>query len=207
VLPFYKYLLELGSAMKIPAARPHEHGERTSQQLSARTWPKFDRLFANNEGVWGGCWCLFYHQVTPFDSNAYARNRTAKRKLVVSGKAHGTIVFCGEEPVGWCQFGPKEELPRIDGRKNYVPTAIDAWRVTCFFVDRAHRRKGFSQYALQESIAAMKKLGVKSIEAYPVEGRRTATELWNGTPPLFEKVGFSRVGPLGKDSWIYSLRV
>lgn len=150
---------------------------------------------------------MFYHQETPFDSKAYARNRTAKRKQVTSGKAHGTIVFCGDEPVGWCQFGPKDELPRIDARKNYVPTARGAWRVTCFFVDRAHRRKGFSEYALRESIAVMKGLKVKNIEAYPVEGRRTATDLWSGTPPLFERVGFARVGPLGKDSWIYSLKI
>ena len=125
--------------------------------------------------------------------------------FVKKGMAHGTIVLCGKDPVGWCQFGPKEELPRLDTRKSYVPTAKGAWRITCFFISKGHRKQGFAEYALTESISAMKKLGVRSIEGYPVEGQRSATLLWSGTPALFEKVGFARVGSLGKNSWIYSL--
>jgi GNAT superfamily N-acetyltransferase len=109
--------------------------------------------------------------------------------------------------VGWCQFGPKAELPRIDTRKNYVQTAEGAWRITCLFISRGHRRKGFARYALKESVKEMKSLGVRSVEAYPVEGERSATNLWSGTPALFESLGFSRVRPLGKNSWIYSLAI
>lgn len=191
--------------MKTRPAAPHKHGDRSALQLSEETWPVFDRFFAANGGVWGGCWCIFYQATGPFDSKAYSKNKRAKRKLVVDGKAHGTIALCGDDPVGWCQFGPKEELPRIDTKKAYIPTSKDAWRVTCFFIDRGHRGKGFGEYALKQSISAMKKLGAKSVEAYPVEGSRSATLLWSGTPGLFEGVGFSNVGPLGKNSWIYSL--
>jgi len=66
---------------------------------------------------------------------------------------------------------------------------------------------GVAQYALKESIATMKELGVRSVEAYPVEGERSATNLWSGTPDLFEGVGFSNVGRLGKNSLIYSLKL
>ena len=191
--------------MKSRAEPRHEHGPRSSVQLSEKTWPVFDSLFSASGGVWGGCWCTFYQKTGPFDSNAYDKNRKAKRKLVSLGIAHGTIVLCGSDPVGWCQFGPREELPRIDTKKDYVPTARNAWRVTCFFVSKEHRKQGFAEFALKESIAAMKKLGVRSVEAYPVEGERSATNLWSGTPELFEKVGFHRVGPLGKHSWIYSI--
>jgi len=191
--------------VKSKAEPRHKHGPHSSVQLSQKTWPIFDRLFAANGGVWGGCWCTFYQRTGHFDANAYEGNRRAKRKLVKEGMAHGTIVLCGEDPVGWCQFGPREELPRIDTRKNYAPTAEDAWRVTCFFVSRGHRQQGFGELALTESISAMRKAGVRSVEAYPVEGERSATLLWSGTPALFEKAGFSRVGPLGKNSWVYSL--
>jgi GNAT superfamily N-acetyltransferase len=193
--------------MKSPPTAPHEHGPRTSVQLSAKTWPLFDRLFAANNGVWGGCWCAFYHIPGDFDASAYSKNRRSKMKLVIERKAHGTIVLCGDEPVGWCQFGPREELPRIDAKKGYTPTSKDAWRITCFFISKGHRRQGLGRFALDESIGAMKKLGVRSIEAYPVEGKLAAAMLWSGTPELFEGAGFSRVGPLGKRSWIYSLRI
>jgi len=150
---------------------------------------------------------MFFHRLGKFDSRAYARNRAAKHTLVEDGKAHGTLVYCGGDPVGWCQFGPKEELPRIDGKKGYTPTSDEAWRITCLFISRGHRRMSFAEQAVRDSLAAMKKLGVRSVEAYPVEGKLSASFLWSGTPELFEGAGFTREGPLGKKSWIYSLRL
>jgi hypothetical protein len=61
--------------------------------------------------------------------------------------------------------------------------------------------------AVKESARAMKKTGVRAVEAYPVEGERSATLLWSGTLKLFEEAGFSMVGPLGKGSWVYSLQL
>ncbi|MDG6900430.1 MAG: GNAT family N-acetyltransferase [Nitrososphaerota archaeon] len=183
----------------------HDHGIASSSQLSAETWPDFERLFASNGGVWGGCWCMFFHSTGTFDAKAYGRNRSAKHALVDGGGAHGTIVYCGDDPVGWCQFGPKEELRRVDGKKGYSPTADNPWRITCIFIAPGHRGSGLARLAVSESVRAMKKLKVKTVEAYPVEGESKATFLWAGTPHLFEREGFIRVRPLGKRSWIYSL--
>lgn len=183
----------------------HTHGRHASAQLSAGTWRDFERLFASNGGVWGGCWCMFFHSPGSFDSKAYEENREAKRALVNGGSAHGTIVYCGDDPVGWCQFGPRDELKRVDRKRGYVPTAENPWRITCLFIAPGHRRSGFAGLAVSESVGAMQKLKVRTIEAYPVEGESNATFLWAGTPGLFEREGFKRVGPLGKKSWIYSL--
>ena len=148
---------------------------------------------------------MFFHAPGRFESGAYEVNRRSKRALVESAKAHGTLVYCGEAPVAWCQFGPSEELQRIDRKRGYEPTSPDAWRLTCLFVDRAHRRLGLSGVAVDESLHAMKKLGVRSVESYPVEGVLSASMLWSGTPRLFERHGFKRVARLGKTSWIYSV--
>jgi predicted GNAT family acetyltransferase len=148
---------------------------------------------------------MFFHKRGDFDSHAYGRNREAKRALTAEGRAHGTIVYCGKDPVAWCQFGPKEELPRIDGKRGYKPTDANPWRVTCLFVAPGHRKSGLAGFAVKESLKAMRKMKVKVVESYPVEGRRSASLLWMGTPHLFEGLGFTRAGPLGKGSWIYSL--
>jgi GNAT superfamily N-acetyltransferase len=150
---------------------------------------------------------MFYHEPGGFDPGAYERNKKAKQVLVERRKAHGTLVYCSEEPVGWCQFGPKEELTRVDRKKGYSQTSPRPWRVTCFFIAPGHRRQGMAEFALRETIRALKKLGVKDVEAYPVEGKVTASSLWSGTPGLFEAEGFQRVAPLGKKSWVYSLRL
>jgi hypothetical protein len=191
-----------GNSLK-HSASAHEHGRPSAKQLSKNSWPDFERLFAANGGVWGGCWCMFFHQPGSFNSNAYDKNKDAKHALVMRGRAHGTIVYCGKDPVGWCQFGPKEELARIDKKRGYAPTADDPWRITCLFISPGHRKSGFAKLSVTESVTAMDKLGAKTIEAYPVEGS-SATFLWSGTPHLFEGAGFSRVRQLGKKSWIYS---
>jgi hypothetical protein len=148
---------------------------------------------------------MFFHRPGEFDPKAYSKNKQAKRRLVSERKTHGTIVYCGGDPVGWCQFGPKEELPRIDRKRGYTPTSDDPWRITCLFIAPRHRGSGMAKVAVHESIGAMKKLNVKTVEAYPVEGRRSASLLWMGTPHLFEEEGFVRIAPFGKGSWIYSL--
>lgn len=135
------------------------------------------------------------------------QNKEAKLALVKMGKTHGTIVYCGKDPVGWCQFGPLEELPRIGRRRGYAPTSNNPWMITCLRVKPAHRRTGFAKYALAESIRAMKELGAKTIEAYPYEGKFNASFMWAGTPHMYEEAGFSKVKPLFKKMWIYSLNV
>lgn len=186
------------------AGPAHAHGHLSTAQLSSETWPDFDRLFASNGGVWGGCWCMFFHRAGKFEARAYEKNREAKRVLVNRGMAHGTLVYCGNDPVGWCQFGPREELTRVDGKRGYAPVAEDAWRVTCLFITPGHRRSGLAKLAVAESVKAMGKLGAETVEAYPVEGESSSTLLWSGTPHLFEASGFSRARPLGRKSWIYT---
>ncbi|HYB07734.1 MAG TPA: GNAT family N-acetyltransferase [Nitrososphaerales archaeon] len=148
---------------------------------------------------------MYFHRRGKFEVKAYAKNRETKRALTTEGKAHGTIVYCGKDPVGWCQFGPKEELPRIDGKRGYKPTSDNLWRITCLFVASHHRRTGVAKFAVHESVRAMRNLKAKVIEAYPVESASSASLIWMGTTRMFESEGFTRVGPIGKRSWVYSL--
>jgi len=127
---------------------------------------------------------MFYHTTQGWSRRSARQNREEKELLVRSGKSHGVLVYDDEDeqPIGWCQFGRKEELPRVDGKRGYTPVAKNAWRVTCLFISIGHRRMGFAELAVKESVEAMKKMGVRTIEAYPVEGRRAASFLWSGTP-------------------------
>jgi GNAT superfamily N-acetyltransferase len=117
---------------------------------------------------------MFYHRPGSFDAGAYESNKSAKQELVEKRQAHGTIVYCGGEPVGWCQFGPREELRRADGKRGCSLTSEDHWRITCFFIDPGHRREGMAEFALGETIRAMKRIAVRTVEAYPVDGKVTA---------------------------------
>ncbi len=149
---------------------------------------------------------MFYHTSEGWGKRKAEQNRSDKRDLVRRGKAHGVLVYCSEEPVGWCQFGPADELPRIDRKREYTPAKDDAWRITCFFVDRDHRRLGVTRRALAASLNTIREMGAKSVEAYPVlvgTKKTSASYLWSGTSSLFEAAGFVQVRRLGKGSALY----
>jgi hypothetical protein len=53
---------------------------------------------------------------------------------VREGRAHAALVYDGAQGVGWCQFGPVGELPRIKHQKAYRDglAELPDWRITCF---------------------------------------------------------------------------
>ena len=136
-------------------------------------------------------------------------NKRDKKALVRKGRSHAILVYDRERPVGWCQYGPKEELPRIDAGRGYKkigPPGTDGriWRITCFFTDREYRGKGVSKAALRGALESIRRRGGGIVESYPVvSGKMAAVAEWRwfGTPSMFEREGFTRVGPLG-NTWV-----
>jgi GNAT superfamily N-acetyltransferase len=177
----------------------------TFKELGMKTLPDFEKLAAKQ----GWCWCIYYQRPGPLGKGSpkewARRNRRDKRKLIREGRSHAILVYEGREPVGWCQYGTREELPRIDAGRNYRKVAQPSgeaplWRITCFFVDRRHRNKGVSKVGLHAALESIGRKGGGTVEAYPVVSRKMAAIpewRWFGTPSMFEREGFSRVAPLG----------
>ena len=171
--------------------------------LDETTWPHFARLVERHNGVWGGCWCMAFHA----KGVGATQNRSEKESRVKEGRAHAALVYDGATCVGWCQFGPTEELPRIKSQRAYREglTALPDWRITCFFVDKSYRGKGVARAALEGALGEIARLGGGTVESYPedVEGRSTSSSfLHNGTVAMFERQGFERTRRIGKDRWV-----
>jgi GNAT superfamily N-acetyltransferase len=178
----------------------------TIRELSDRTLADFEQLAFKQ----GECWCMFYQRATPVGRGLSSeerkrRNRRDKKALVRQGRSHAILVYQGETPVGWCQYGRQDELPRIDARRTYrkaAPTvhAANLWRITCFFVDRDHRGKGVARISLHAALESIKKQGGGIVEAFPVASEQMAAVpewRWFGTPGMFRREGFAPVAPLG----------
>jgi len=84
-----------------------------------------------------------------------------KKALVRQGRTHATLVYEGSDAVGWCQFGPTEELPNIRSKKAYEEELgeLPDWRITCFFVDRGRRGEGIASFALREALREIARRG------------------------------------------------
>jgi GNAT superfamily N-acetyltransferase len=177
----------------------------TVRPLDSSTWPDFARLVEANNGVFGGCWCMGFHPEGVGRGSSRVENRTRKQERVATGTAHAALVFDGADCVGWCQFGPPAELPRIKSRAAYERAATTApdWRIACCFVGKGHRRAGVASTALAGALDLIAGLGGGVVEGYPEEAAGVpAGFLCNGALSTYEKLGFVQERAIGKHRWV-----
>jgi hypothetical protein len=161
-----------------------------TNELSTRTWPDFVKFFSQGNG-WDHCGCLAWQGFrAPEGVHRWADKRDwsleLKRTLVERDLAHGILVYSDGEPVGWCQYGSKGELPLPQAwRKallatgpgtDWQPVVADvgaspsarAWRITCFCTRKEVARRGIAGVALRGALGAIRKRGGGVVEAFPV---------------------------------------
>ncbi len=99
-----------------------------------------------------------------------------KLRLVEEGIAHAALVFDGDHAIAWCEYGSPEELPRIYHRKQYDAGEANPapWRITCFFVDRDHRRSGVAREALEGALDLIAQAGRRRGRLVPQRASRPA---------------------------------
>lgn len=185
---------------------PDSTGEFAVRALSAANWPAYAAMVERHNGVFGGCWCTWFHRPAGDApgvhglGEGYDSNRQIKERLVREGRSRAALVFHGEEVVGWCQFGTPTELPNIYHRKQYLEEIdrLPDFRLTCIFVDKRYRRRGVSAVALQGALDLIAAAGGGVVEGYPhdTHGKRQSV-LYNGTRSLFERAGFDYARPKG----------
>jgi hypothetical protein len=130
----------------------------------------------------------------PARRSALAQNQAEKRALVNTGRAYGILVYEDTEPIGWCQFGPAEELPlpgatRLDRRIPPLGAGV-RWRITCFVTVVRRRRCGVARTALRGALKAIRQRGGGLVEAYPTLTPRNPSWAHAGTVALFERERF-----------------
>lgn len=170
--------------------------------LAESTWAAFAALVEANNGVFGGCWCVGFHDELGSGADVH---RQRKLERVRAGTTHAALVFEGEDCVGWCQFGSPAELPRIKSRKEYEKglTDLPDWRIACNFVGKGHRRKGVASAGLAGALELIAGLGGGTVEGYPEPaGAVPAGFLFNGALSTYERLGFVRDRQIGKHRWV-----
>ncbi|MBI1379245.1 MAG: GNAT family N-acetyltransferase [Frankiales bacterium] len=180
-------------------------GEYSVRALEPGTWDAFARMVERHNGVFGGCWCTWFHTMSSEKERSYDANRALKCRLVDEGRAHAALVMHEGEVVAWCQFGSPEELPNIYHRKQYEQEldVLPDYRITCIFVDKAHRRRGLSILALRGALDLIADAGGGLVEGYPHDaGGKRKSVLYDGTRELFERAGFEYVRSKGSGNCV-----
>ena len=175
------------------------------QPLDESTWPAFTELVERTGGMVAGCFCMAFHPEGAGKGGEGDANRHRKESRVRNGHAHAALVFSGGLCVGWCQFGPADELPRIKSRAAYDKglTTPPRWRIGCCYVGKGHRRQGVAAVALAGALKLIGRSGGGVVEGYPENADSVpAGFLFNGALSTYEQAGFARDRQIGKHRWV-----
>src|SRR5580765_2891485 len=178
------------------------------EPLSPQTWDAFAHLAERHNGVWGGCWCTWFHCYPDPPERKALGNREIKRLLIDEDRAHAALVFDGDVAIAWAEYGPVGELPNIHHRKEWergLERAPD-FRITCLFVDRDYRRQGVAATAVRGALSLIAAAGGGLVEAYPhdlpPDKKTSASFLYNATRTMYERLGFDYQRPKGKGNCV-----
>ena len=183
------------------------------ERLGPDTWDAYADLAERHNGVWGGCWCTWFHLHPEPPERRQLGNREFKHQLVQQDRTHAAIVFDDNQAVAWAQFGIVDELANIHHRKQWEAesTRRPDFRITCLFVDRRYRRKGMASVAVRGALALIAQNGGGLVESYPHDlppGKKTsASFLYNATRTMYEGLGFTYLRPKGQGNCVMSREV
>jgi GNAT superfamily N-acetyltransferase len=171
------------------------------RDLTPKLWPAMEELFGPR-GACGGCWCMYWRlgKGERWEDLKGERAKRRMKALVASGQSLGALAFAGEEPVGWCAFGPRRDFARLERARTLAcDDAERVWSLPCFYVKAGWRVRGVASALLRHAVSSLRKRGAAIAEGYPVSlkpGQRMPSAFaWTGTRALFEQAGFKLAGP------------
>ena len=139
--------------------------------LDESTWPDFAALVERTtaSGAAAGAWASTRRAS---DAAQAAGRRTAPRRSAGCATARrtrrssSTATTC----VGWCQFGPPDELPRIKHKRAYLAgasTTLAGLAHHLLLRRQGHRGRGVARAALEGALEEIARLGGGTVESYP----------------------------------------
>lgn len=162
------------------------------RELAPDLWPALEKLFGKH-GACAGCWCMWWRLPAgeTLHDVAYAEAKRRQKKLVLSGESRGVLAFAGGEPVGWCAYARRTELPRLARSRLFACDDPEhVWSIPCFFIKAGWRGKGIARALLRHALRSIRAQGGRIAEAYPVRPPATNGTAFTGTVPFLESEGF-----------------
>lgn len=164
--------------------------------LTQKLWRDFEMLFGSH-GACGGCWCMFWKlRGKDYSENTGDSARQMQKSIVDSKTVPGLLAYSEGYPVGWIAVEPRIHYPKLVHSRVLKPVDDqEVWSITCFFVEKKHRRKNITVELLKAAIEHVKKNGGQIVEGYPVDVNtvQPAPFVFTGTASTFRQAGFQEV--------------
>lgn len=163
---------------------------------TADRWADVVTLLGGNGDL--GCWCQAPRgRAVGYGKSKPGVRREALRAQLDEEPPAGMLAYVNGEVAGWCGFGPRPKLPRLEHSRT-IPKVDDlpVWSILCFNVRVGYRRRGVAAALLAGVVDYARSSGAPGVEAYPIDpdGSRVNSNFgYVGVTPMFEKAGFRRV--------------
>jgi GNAT superfamily N-acetyltransferase len=164
--------------------------------LTQKLWRDFELLFGRN-GACGGCWCMYWKlRGKAFSENTGDAARQMQKSIVDAKTVPGLLAYSDGYPVGWIAVEPRSAYPKLAHSRVLKPVDDEpVWSITCFFVEKKHRRKGITVELLKAAVDYVRKQGGKIVEGYPMDTSQNQADafIYTGTASAFRQAGFVEV--------------
>lgn len=176
----------------------------TFRAVDAATWPDFARLFDGRGGP-KACWCMVF-RATPEEARHKdgASRRAAMKGRIDAGVPVGILGYRDGEPVAWCSIAPRPTYRRLRGATVEGEDPERVYSLACLFIRRDLRGQGLTRQLIAAAAEHARAAGAAVLEAYPVPPDSPSYRFM-GITPVFERLGFERVGTAGKRRTIMRL--
>ena len=168
----------------------------------------FFRVHSPKNGE-GWCCCAAWWVATwdGWGERTAEENRALRERLFDRGEWDGYLLYLDDEPVAWCQVGPRDRLAKLAAQFGRSPDP-GTWAVTCFVVAPRVRRRGIARALLDHVLLDLAGRGARRVEAYPRRGAAEPGAMWTGPEAMFLDAGFVAVaGTEGRPVLIRDLTV
>jgi GNAT superfamily N-acetyltransferase len=171
-------------------------------------WDDLVTVFGSRGDDPSWCWCQLFLRSGAVGAAAPANNRGALQQEIRDAVLPpGLIAYVDSRPVGWSRVGPRDAFPGVRGNRALSRVLSDedprVWWITCFAVDRGHRRAGIGRALLEADVAFARDHGASAVEGHPVDVNAlraqsvSGSAIYTGTVALFSAAGFVQVGRTG----------
>ncbi len=165
------------------------------REVDVNSWKDFTALFEERGGP-KICWCMPWRASVAEAKQRDGASRRAQIQLRINDRVQvGLLGYLGGRPVSWCSIAPRETFRNLGGPEASATECI--WSLTCIFIKREYRGKGFGPQIIRAAVEHAKSNGATSIESYPVD-RDSPSFRFMGFVDMFEAEGFAEVGRTGQ---------
>lgn len=166
------------------------------REVTRSNFGDLEKLFGPT-GAYYGCWCMYRRMTTKqFDNSSADKRKSSMSSLVNSGEVPGLLLYEGNSPIGWVSVAPVEQFRGLVNshlRKQKEKSGL--WTISCFFVEKKHRGKGYMSTLLENAVEYAREKGGTGLIASPmsVHERTDTAFLYTGKASTFQKLGFDEI--------------